>query len=283
MIYGLLAALGWGSADLVAAISGRRIGALLTVAVAQVAGLVALVAVVAVGGEAFHASAGQAAILVVNGAVASGAYIALYRGLELGPVALVSPIVGAYAVVTIILAVVFAGDTLAGFALAGTALTLVGAALAASDLRSLRRGGLRLAGGIPWAIASMLLFGVATFVTGRLAQDMGWASASLVSRIGNTSVVLLVVLLLRGRVPSPRRRSDVAIAVPVGLADIFGLIAYTAGTQRGEIAVVTAASAAFLLIPVFGGLAIFRERPAPNQLAGVVLVFVGLVALGLGH
>lgn len=281
MIYGLLAALGWGTADLAAALSGRRIGSLLTVGVAQVSSLATLVVVMLASAQALHSTGQQAAILFLNGGIAAGAYICLYRGLELGPVALVSPIVAAYAAITILLAVLIDGESLVGVTLAGTILTLLGAGLASADLRALRSSRL-LSGGVPWALGAMVLFGVATFVTGHLAQDMGWASATLVSRIGNFTFVMCLVWLMRRQLPSKRRPGDLALAAGVGVADVGGLVAYTLGTQAGNISVVTAASAAFILIPVFGGLVFFHERPAPNQMAGVFTVGLGLVLLGLG-
>ena len=281
LLAGLFAALGWGTADFCAALSGRRIGSILTVAVAQVASLVALVVIFFVTGQELRASGFQAAVLLVNGGLAAAAYLTLYRGLELGPVALVSPIVGAYAAITILLAVVLAGESLVGSPLLGTVLTLAGAALSSTDLK-VARGGIRLVhAGIPWAIAAMVLFGAATYTTGLLARDMGWASTALISRIGNFSFVALIVYVMRARVPRFPGRSDLALAASVGLVDVAGLIAYTLGTQSGNISVTTAASAAFILIPVAGGLFFLKERPSASQFVGVALVGVGLVFLGL--
>jgi drug/metabolite transporter (DMT)-like permease len=44
---------------------------------------------------------------------------------------------------------------------------------------------------------------------------------------------------------------------------------------------VTAVSAIYPLIPVFGGVAMFGERPAPNQFLGVAMVIAGLALLGV--
>lgn len=281
MLAGLLAALGWGTADFCAALSGRRIGSILTVAVAQVAGFVALIAVFFATGQEFHSSGFQAAVLLVNGGLAAGAYFTLYRGLELGPVALVSPIVGAYAAITILFAVVLAGESLGGLPLLGTGLTLAGAALSSTDLKAAKGGVHLVHAGIPWAIAAMVLFGAATYTTGLLAQDMGWASTTLISRIGSFAFVALIVFIMRAQVPRSPGRSGLTLAAFVGLTDVGGLVAYTLGTQSGTISVTTAASAAFILIPVAGGLVFLRERPSVSQSVGVALVAVGLVFLGL--
>lgn len=282
MFYGLAAALGFGLADLLAAISGRRIGAFLTVMVAQSGSLVALAASGLLLGEPLHASRAEIVILLANGIFAAAAYVTLYRALELGPVALVSPIVAAYAAITVVLAVALLHESLRGFVLVGTVTTLAGAALASGDLRSLGSHGRLLKAGVPWALVSMVLFGVATYVLGRYSQSAGWYTASLLSRIGNTAAVLVFVWFVRSRLPRRPGGMNVALALGVGLADILGVMAFARGAELGFVSVVTAATAAFIIIPVAGGLLMYKERPAPNQALGVAMVGLGLVFLGLG-
>ena len=89
MVWGLVAALGWGSADVLGAVTGRRIGSLRTAALAQSVSLVAVwVAILAVGpslsisGPQLAALAGSVLFYVVtNFAVwvtPNGLYAGLY-------------------------------------------------------------------------------------------------------------------------------------------------------------------------------------------------------------
>jgi drug/metabolite transporter (DMT)-like permease len=283
VLYGLLAALGWGTADLMAAVSGRRIGSSRTVAIAQVTSLAALVAAGVVLGQGFSVEATGITIMLFNGVIAAAAYVTLYRGLELGPVALVSPIVASYAAISIVLAVVINGESLGPLLVAGIVLALGGAVVASVDPRQLRRGEKLLQAGIPWAIASLVLFGVATFVLGDWSQRIGWYPASLLSRVGNVAGVLVFALVVRRQAPSVTwSMRAVATAALVGVADIVGVIAFARGAELGMISVVTAVASAFILIPVVGGFVLFRERPAWTQLVGVTAVFAGLVLLGSG-
>lgn len=279
MIFGLGAAVAWGFSDVGAAVVGRRLGSLATVVVAQIAGLVAAVAAYLVERPAWDGTSGDLALLAGSGAIAAIAYVALYRALELGPIALVSPIVAAYAVPPVVLAVLLLDEALAGIVLAGVIVTLAGVALSSSDLRRARTEGSSRAG-VPLAVLAMLLFGLASFVLGRESQVLGWLPASTIGRL--FSVLALLVLALVRR---PEVRGGAAAlggAALVGLADISGIALYTIGTERGLIAIVTAASATFVIIPVAAGIAFLGERPAPNQLAGVGLVVGGLLMLGLG-
>jgi drug/metabolite transporter (DMT)-like permease len=47
------------------------------------------------------------------------------------------------------------------------------------------------------------------------------------------------------------------------------------------VSVVTAASATYPLIPVFGGVVLLHERPVPTQYLGIAMVIGGLLLLGV--
>jgi drug/metabolite transporter (DMT)-like permease len=287
VIYGLGTALGWGIADFLAAIVSRRIGAVGALLLAQFAGLAGLGLVLVFGHPSLHVSAGQLALLVGNGMIAAIAYIALYKGLELGPIALVSPIVAGYAAFTILLAVLFLHETLGGLVFVGAIVTLGGVMLASTDIRALlSRGDAAAKGGssgIRFALISMLAFGASTFLISRLSRDLGWFLPVTMSRIATTTTLLAGSAIARQR---PFRNIDapsLAGAVVIGLTDVGGLILYARGSQLGFVSIVAAASAAYAVIPVVGGVLFFRERPAASQGLGIALVFAGLLLLGVGR
>ena len=61
-----------------------------------------------------------------------------------------------------------------------------------------------------------------------------------------------------------------------------GLVAFTRGDQVGLVAITAAVSSAYPVIPLVGGLLLFRERLMRWQAGGAVLILAGLVLLGLG-
>ena len=279
MIFGLGAAVAWGFGDLGAAIVGRRIGSVATTIGGQLSATAALYVIFLVSGTPFDVPAEELWLLIGNGVLVAWAYLLLYRGLELGPVALVSPIVSANSVVAILLAVVLLDEVLTGLALAGACLTVLGVMLTTTDLRRLRRATLLDAGpGIRLALASMAVFGVAAFLLGRSAQEVGF----LPTLIGTRSSSAVVLLLLAWR-----RRRDLRLAggrlveaAGVGLLDLIGTALFARGSEVGLVSVTSAVAATFTLIPAGGGIVLFRERPVPNQFVGIALVILGLVLLG---
>lgn len=283
MIFGLAAALGWGCSDLLAAIGSRRMGSRATVMVAQIVGLLCFGLLWVVTTPEWRLPARDVAILLGSGCFAGIAYFTAYRGLELGPVALVSPIASAFAAVTVLLAVVLLGESLGPILLSGVVLTIVGVVLASTDLRRFEVEAKRHRRGLPYAFAAMVGFGVAAFVSGSLAKDYGWLPPISLSRVGSVILITAATLAMRGREREGMRRispRSLGIAAAAGVTDIIGVVAYSRGSELGLISIVAAVSATFTLIPVAGGILLFSERPAPNQLVGLVLVIGGLVTLG---
>jgi len=153
-----------------------------------------------------------------------------------------------------------------------------------ADVRALRSHG-RFPG-LPWAIASTLLFGGATYVTGWASKEAGFLPTLWFGHVSMMTVFLLggLVVWLRSSSRPPEGREPtrrvIGLAVLVGVVELLGTIAYARGAEVGLVSIVTAASATYPLIPVFGGVALLNERPAPNQYLGVALVIGGLVVLG---
>ncbi len=281
MIFGLGAALGWGTSEVGAVLVGRRIGSFATTLLAQAASLAAVIALVAVFHPVWTGDRFELALLASNGLLIAGAYALNYHALALGPVAVVSPVVGAYAVIPIVLGFVVLGERLTSVSLVGVVVTVVGVVLASADLREIGRARTRDGPpGLPFAFAAMLLFGLAAFILGWTSRRVGWLPAAGIGRV--VSVVVLAVAAIARR-PSLRSRGGVvAGAAAVGILDVAGLVLFTVGAQRGDIAIVSAASSTFALIPVLAGVFLFRERPLASQLLGVALVVAGLALLGLG-
>ena len=282
MIFGLTAALGWGLADFFGALSGRRIGALGTVMSGQLLSAVFMTVVLLATGTSVAPLGADAWLLAVNGAAAAFAYITHYKALELGPVAVVSPIGAGYALVGVALAVVILGERPTGLALMGAGIAVVGVALVSTDLKKLRDGIRHHVPGLPWSVAAAIGFGVAGFLLGWISDRAGWVAGLWGSRLAQVVFYLPLVVVFRKELSRLRPGFGLWIALLAGAADILGVVTFSAGSERGLNSIVLAASAVFPLIAVTLSVIVFRERLVANQVVGVVLVIGGLLLLGLG-
>ena len=282
MIYGLLAALGFGVADFEAALAGRRIGSLWVVMVGQTLSAVLMTGILLWSGRSLSPLGPVVGLVALNGICAAAAYQTHYHALELGPVAVVSPIGAAYAVIGVVLAVAFLHERPGTVAFAGMGVTIVGVMLVSTDLGELRRGVRKVARGVPWALVSAGAFGVAGFLLGFLSQRAGWIVGLWSSRVAQMACYVPLAVVARDRLPKTFDRRGLGLAVAAGLADFVGVIGLSVGADRGFISVTLAASAVFPLVAVVLAFAFLRERLVLNQLAGIGLVVVGLLMLGFG-
>jgi drug/metabolite transporter (DMT)-like permease len=220
----------------------------------------------------------------VNGAFSALAYVTHYRALELGPVAVVSPVGATYALVGTVLAIVFLGERPGLLTLVGGLVTVGGVMLASTDLRALRAGTHGVPPGLPWALVSAFGFGIGGFTLATLAQELGWELGLWTSRCAQL-VAFAGVGLVQRRELAAVTWSAVGVwaAVATGLADLLGVAAYALGAEAGDITPLLIASAVFPVIAVVASVIYLHERPVPNQYVGIATVVVGLLLLGLSQ
>jgi uncharacterized membrane protein len=282
VIFGLIAALGFGLADFEGAIAGRRIGSLWTVILGQTLSAIVMTVVLLATHTSVSVLGPFLGFVALNGLCAAVAYQTHYRALELGPVAVVSPIGSAYAVIGVLLAVIFLGERPGTVAMVGTIVTVIGVALVSTDLGELRAGLHGVARGVPWALVSTLTFGAAGFLLGYLAQKTGWVAGLWASRAAQVLCYLPLAIVVRSQLPRIRDRRGLTFALVAAVADIVGVIGLSVGSERGFVSITIAASAVFPLVAVALSFLILHERLVANQYAGIALVIAGLLMLGFG-
>jgi drug/metabolite transporter (DMT)-like permease len=281
VIFGLTAALGWGLADFTGAVGGRRIGSLPTVMIAQLLSAVAMTVFMIEGDHSPSVLVPYIAFVAMNGLASGGAYLSHYRALQLGPVAVVSPIGATYAVVGVALAVILLGERPGPAAIVGGAITVLGVMLTSTDLAKLRAGTHTRAPGLPWAIVSAVLFGVGGFFLGYFAQEVGWVPGLWASRCAQLAGFTMLSIVRRREFDRVGWNAGVLLALASGAADLLGVVSYSIGASRGLLSVVLIASAVFPLVAVVLSVWLLHERPVANQYVGIALVVAGLLVLGL--
>jgi drug/metabolite transporter (DMT)-like permease len=303
VVYGLIAALGWGASAVAATNAARRTGTYIAVLSSQGTGVVLLMLLAVFLRPPLGAINATTALgLVGAGLLGLVGYLTFYRALEYGgAVGLVSAISASYGGITTLLAVIVLGEHLGSFGAAGVALAVAGVAMAsartpnaaetppiavAEPIVGIAPGppstrGLSRAG-VPLALASALTYGIGGFLLGAYSGREGALGSALVAH-GSSVTALLLALPLLGRGKARRvSASGMIWAAAAGLTDAVGLLAFSRGGQSGQVALTAAVSSVFPAIPLIAGLVMFREQLGRRQLLGVTLIIAGLVMIGLG-
>jgi len=292
---GLVAALCWGSTDVTAALSGRRLGSLRVAAIVQLTSLLAVFVLCLVRSSGLPANPADTLAAVVNGAIAAGAYLSFFTALRIGPVSVVSPVVAAYGGVTVVLAVLLRGETLTPLQAFGAAIATIGVILTGLISDSGWRGTRIVGRGVVFALIAMACFAILTVGLAGPIRSAGWLPVLLASRIANAGTVWLImaaILATRPRAaaplldaatdrPSIARRTAIGVAVVGGLLDIAGFVAFAIGLEQAPTWIVGLASSFGPVVTVLVAVLVWGERLRPNQWLGLVGIAAGLVAVAL--
>jgi len=282
ILLGLTAALSWGLADYFAALASRRTGSFRVVLGFHLAAMVLLtVLLVGTGDGLSDVSGGDLAWFAFLGVLGGISYLAFYRALAIGPISIVSPIVSAYAAVTVVCAVLIGGERLAAGETAAIVVVILGVLLASSDLAQMRHLERVALLGILLALTTAVVIGAFVYGVAYFSTEYGWLVPIFLAR--GFSTLFLVLVSLRGGEWRMTDRSPRLLLTIVGIAvvDTLGYVAFNFGVRHEDTSVVATAAAPYAVVPIVAGVMLLNERPRSTQWAGIGLVIAGLVLLGL--
>jgi len=215
-------------------------------------------------GDGEWAGAGLAALA---GVLYFGALLCLFQGLKTGDLGLVSALASlqsAYVAVVVIAL----GEPVTPLLTVGLVLCVLGAVLASFEGRA------RSSRGASWAILSGMLFSgvMLCYAYG----DLDWLSQAAISR-GVSLLVAVPVALVTGSVVVPKALRVTALGA--GALEVCGLLLLTITFAFGPPTIAAVTTSQFGTFGVLLGYLVLRERPRPNQWAGIVCTIVGVSVL----
>lgn len=276
---GLTAALCWAVHDLfVRKLSqGTELVPLMVVVLA--AGSVALVVPVWVWGEWGRMTQTAIWLAVAAGGAFAVAFGSLYKAFSLAPVRIVSPIIGAYPMLSLAIAVaqgrtVTSGDWLAVAAIVGGIAVV---ALTGDD--DTPTGKPRTGPALAWAALSACGFAV-TFALGQAAARAGSElPAILITRIAALTCVALLLTLRRTK-PQPMA-GQWRIMAAMGVLDAVALGAVMVSGRLPHAEYASVASALFGVLTILLATQFLNERVRPVQWLGIAVIFAGIGKLAV--
>ena len=275
MYYGLIAAFGYGIADVVATVSARRTGVIPTLLAIQVAGALAVGVALLIDAAPPAGPAWAWLLAVALASLNFAGMLLLYRAFAIGTLSLVSPIGSGFAVVTAGLAFV-SGERPPLLALVGTAALVAGVALVSGVMSG---GGATLAG-IPEAIGAALSLGAFYWGLGVIIPELGVLWPVMTSRIVQALIALGVLWARPARLGLPGRPS-LHLCLVAGILDTVALVAFNVGVESAFTTTTTAITSLYSVVTVFLAWILFRERLAPGQWGGVLAVIFGIFLVSI--
>lgn len=278
--FGLTAALIWAVHDLLARKLTQGAALLPILFTVFAAGSVVLLPVALVAGD-WTAMTGQAwAIAIASGLTYALAGGGLYKAFSLAPVRLVSPVIGAYPMLSLAIAAA-QGRTVTAMDWLAVSAIVAGIAIVAIASREDSPEGYAAppAVALGWAAFSAIGFAT-TFALGQEATRHG--SELPVSLIGRLVALAAIIALATLRhAPLAPRRSQVWVLCLMGVMDAVALGVVTASGRLPQAEYASVTASLFGVLTVLLAAWFLREKVRPVQWLGIAAVFGGIAALGL--
>ena len=277
---GLTAALIWAVHDLLARKVSQGAALLPIIATVLLSGSLVLAPLALVRGDWTAMTGPAIALSTVYGLTYALAGGALYKAFSLAPVRLVSPVIGAYPMLSLIIAHA-QGQPVTPTDWLAVAAIVAGIAIVAIAARDDAPEGYAAPPAIAlgWAALSALGFAT-TFALGQEATRQGEElPVMLIGRFVALMAILVLAVILRAPVRPARGQAWLLALMGAFDAVALGLVTAAGALPRAEYASVT--SSLFGVLTVLLAAWFLRERVRPVQWLGIAAVFSGIAVLGL--
>ncbi len=206
-----------------------------------------------------------------------------FYAVKIGNLVIVSSVFETYVLVTTFLAVFFLGESLHFTKIAGTGAILAGIILLGLNLEDRVKGNNpTLYKGVSPALLSAIGTGIYLFFVGISSRINGWYYTALGIRIVMPLTILGFFWFQKRSLKKIFVGVPWKLIIPAAILDVVGFSAFNIATARYEVSYVTIMSAVAPIATVTLAYFFLGEKLKLYQLAGFVLVMVGVVSLNLG-
>lgn len=275
VLFGLGSAAAFGAGDFSGGVASRRVGGLTVAGLAQAIGLVALLVLLAILRPA-PPTAGTLALAAMAGVCGGLGLVALYAGLSLGSMGVVTALSGVGSVaLPLLLGYLIGRAPVSPTQWLGVVVTMaaVGAASGATGQGVQGRA-------VVMGIAAAVAFGLWFLLLDAAAEESGSEAWTLVASRGAATVLIGGAALVRGR--SAGLRAAWPMVLLAGTMDVTGNTAFVLARGSLPVGVAAALSGIYPIVTMLLARAMLRESLPRLGVAAVLLAVVGVAFISLG-
>ena len=266
----------YGASDFLGGLASRRTSVFGVVAFSQLAGLVALVALLPwLGGPVGPADLGWGAAAGMAGAAG---LVVFFRTLARGVMSVIAPVTAVTAAAVPVLVGLAGGDRIEAWAAVGILLALAAVVLVSAEggLSALRTA---RPASIPPALLAGSMFGLFFVLLDRTSDTSG-LTPLVTARLA--SVVLVVAIALAGRQSLRASRPALPLVIASGIGDMSANALFLLATQQpGQLAITGVLASLYPVSTVVLAQVVLRERLAGAQMAGLGTAVAAVVLITL--
>lgn len=280
IIVGLLTALIYAVQNIAEGYAAKRIRYYELALVTQVYALVLMSIAAIFLHKSISISVQALVIAAVLGAVCAFSLHFYYRALHTGPINIVAPISGSYAIVAIPLAVIFLHEALSLVQYVAVGLVVLGVFLV--DFKIGKRGvKMDHKKYLFYSFLTLVLWGIYMPLASILIEQTDWFVA-LFWEFLFASIFLMILLLKL----EPKKRLKKAhpkfikAGIAIALCEVIGGLILNFGLEKGNVTIITPLTTMSTVITVLFATLFLKERLSSRQAYGITCAVVGIIFLG---
>lgn len=280
VIFSLISLVGYGVSDFFGAIGSRKIGAFQAAMISRGISLVTLLIIFFIFFKLPPIPPTTILILGITGLLGTFGLLALYKGFKVGNVSIVSPISSSWAMITVLLGIIFLQESLTNLQLLAIALIILGTISSSIKLSEFKKlNSKTLVSGAVYAFIAMLSWGLMYFLINVLVKALGWFPPILF--LIAFSVLYLAIYFKASKMKLAKMKPVLGILALVSILDTIAFLAYSIGATSNDVIIVAPIAAAAPAITIILAIARFHEKLETSHKIGIVAIIIGLIVISI--
>jgi len=280
ILFAIAAMLSWGTSDFLAAHSVKKTDFFKLFFWSQV---ICLSFIFALFFLFFHLPSLSFPIILAilfSGFLSAAGFLAFYKGFQVGKASIISPIAATWALVTVILSLVFLKERLTTLQAFSIFLALMGGVLTSfrwKDLAGIKIK--RFETGIKYAVFAAVVWGIYYIPFDIINTKLGWFMSTFLTRAAVFLLLSFFAVSFKKDVKFPRNVT--LFVVLIAALETIGYLSYALSITSQNTSIAAPISGATPMIVVILARIFFKEELETNQKIGIVSILTGLVLLSL--
>ncbi|MBD3203563.1 EamA family transporter [Candidatus Woesearchaeota archaeon] len=279
VFFGIVSMVGYGIGDYLTKKPSEEIGPLKTLYNLQVISLIFTLPFFIYYVSNFDVYVGMLDLLIlfIGSAVNIAAYFGFLKALQLGEVSIVSPISAVYAVVTVLLSILFLNENLYFIQVFSIIGAVIGTALVSTDIKNIHK--FHTIRGVKYAFYPLFGWGIFLFLIGIVESRIGWIMTFFLSNLIVAAQSIFIYFIIKKDLEI--EKSTIKRFTVINILTLLAWLSLNIGFSVSLVSVVSVVSSLSPLVSVILAVYVLKEKLLLNQKIGIGLILISLILLSL--
>jgi len=281
IIFAIITAIGWAIADIFGGLVARKIGGYSSAILSYIISIVLTSFYIPFAWHELSSITPTTIVwLLILTPIGIIPLISLYEGFKVGNPSLVGTIASAFGGLVAILSVLFLGEKLNVTQIMSIIAIILGLIVSSLDLKGLSSKQILSDKGIPFALVSLLAWGIYyTFVKIPL-KNIGWFWPTYLSYWG-FPLVLIFMKIKAIKLILPKEKNNIIFLIINGILLTIGFFSINYALTIGQSSVVSPISSSYPVLFAILAYSVFKDRLSKQQIIGIIITLVGVLSLSI--